>query len=99
VTLAGIALVFLVGSLLVRGEIVFARGSLRETRLWLIRESSDEGLGLSTQKILEQGQGRACVTTSVRFLLWRSSAPPEEPVYCRCYERAEAGWTEAGPCP
>jgi hypothetical protein len=92
-------MVFAVGSLLATGELRLARGSLTETRVWLIREPSNEGLGLSTGRIVDGGTGRVCVESRVRFFLWTSDAPPEPTEYCGCYERDGEGWREVGECP
>ena len=61
----------MVGLLAVRGDIVISRGELRQTRLWLVQEEGNRGLGLSSTRLVsgdERGD-RACVETRVRFFL------------------------------
>ncbi len=98
-TTIGIAAVFAVGSLLIRGDLVVTRGELLETRLWLVRELDHEGLGFSHSSLVSEDETRACVLTRVGFLLWRSSGDPSGTSFCSCYERRQATWEEVGPCP
>lgn len=99
VTAIGIAAVFAAGSLLVRGDLVVARGELTQTRLWLIRESDQEGFGFSHDRLVSRGEARSCVLTRVDFLLWQSSGDAAGTSYCSCYERRQGGWEEVGSCP
>ena len=98
-TVIGIAAAFAVGSLLVRGDLVVARGELTETRVWLIRESEQEGFGFSHSKVVSRDEARACVLTRVGFLLWQSSGDTSGTSFCSCYETRQGRWEEVGPCP
>ena len=98
-TAIGIASAFAVGSLLVRGDLVVARGDLTETRVWLIREPDQEGLGFSRSSVVSRGETRACVLTRVGFLLWQSTGDTSGTSFCACYEGGQGSWEEVGPCP
>lgn len=98
-TAAGIAAVFAAASLLLRGDLILARGDLTETRLWLVRENGQEGLGFSNSSLVSRGEERACVLTRVGFLLWRSAGEGPGTTFCYCYERRRGTWEEVGPCP
>lgn len=98
-TTIGIAVTFALGSLLVRGDLVLTRGELTETRVWLIRESDQEGFGLSHSSVVSRSEARACVRTRVGFLLWESSGDTSGTSFCSCYERRQGSWEEVGPCP
>jgi len=88
------------GLLAVRGDVVFARGELRETRLWLVQEEGNRGLGLSTTRFTagDESSEQACVETRVRFFLWQTSQPTQNSRYCECYRRVEGTWEYTGTC-
>jgi hypothetical protein len=88
------------GLLAVRGDIVLARGELRQTRLWLVQEEGNRGLGLSSARFTSggEGSGEACVETRVRFFLWQTSQPAQNARYCECYRRVEGRWEYTGTC-
>ena len=84
--------------LAVNGELNWQRGEFAGDRLWLIRETGQEGLGYAAARVIsneEPVDGPICVQTRVIFLLWKGSA--ESVAYCECYT---AGLHElAGECP
>jgi hypothetical protein len=94
----GIAAVFTIASLLARGDLVVAKGELTETRIWLIRESTEQGLGFSRSRIVSRDEANTCVETQVGFWLWKTATDPVGARYCACYERGAAGWGEVGAC-
>lgn len=99
--LAGVGILFVVLSFAFRGEVRFSAGELTETRVWLIREEPDLGLGVSTARIVSgsRSDGQACVETTVRFLMLRSSEDTRQSVaYCECLERVDDSWIGIGAC-
>jgi hypothetical protein len=98
VAVIGIAAVFTIASLLARGDLVLAKGELTETRVWLIRESTEQGLGFSRSRIVSRDEAKTCIETQVGFWLWKTAAAPLGATYCACYERGDAGWDEVGAC-
>ena len=85
----------------VPGEIRIGRGELGETRVWLLREAGDRGLGFSSTRLVSgsEASGAACVETRVRFLIL-SGAEGSAPVsYCECLEKVGETWTSTGECP
>ena len=99
VVAAGLLLIIL--SIALRGEARFGKGDLGELRLWLIREAANEGLGLSTTRIVEgrEASGEVCIRTTARFLMIRSAQEVEDVAFCDCYERQGETWVAAGACP
>jgi len=83
---AGVACLGVVLQLTLRGDIYLGRGSPNETRVWLIRENSNQGLGLSSSRAaVRDGSGRAvCVESRIRFILWRSDGSAQAITYCDC---------------
>jgi hypothetical protein len=83
---AGVACLVLILQLALRGDIVLARGSANETRVWLVREATSEGLGWSTSHAASRdSSGRAvCVETRVRFYFWRADGSARDVTYCDC---------------
>jgi hypothetical protein len=82
------------------GELRFG-DSPTAPRLWLVNEAGDQGVGISTAEVLSrdfQGAG-ICLTTRVRFLLWRQAGADTSIDYCDCYQPAGNGWQFAGRCP
>ncbi|MEX2030574.1 MAG: hypothetical protein WD906_06365 [Anaerolineales bacterium] len=98
VAVIGIAAVFTIASLLARGDLILAKGELTETRIWLIRESTEQGLGFSRSRTVSRDEARTCVETQVGFWLWKTATEPLGATYCACYERAASGWEEMGAC-
>ncbi len=96
---AGLLLIIL--SVALRGEARFSKGDLGELRLWLIRETANQGLGLSTTRIVagRESSGEVCIRTSARFLMIRSELEIEDVVFCDCYEKQGENWVAAGDCP
>ncbi len=98
VVAAGLLLVAL--SIALRGEARFSNGDLGELRIWLIRETANQGLGLSTTRIVEgrESSGKACVRTTARFLMVRSVQEVEDVRFCECYEKQGETWVGGGEC-
>jgi hypothetical protein len=88
------------GLLAVRGDIVMERDALRQTRLWLVHEEGDRGVGLSTTRYANgnASSDTACVETRVRFLLWQSKRGAQNTRYCECYHRDGNTWQLSGAC-
>ncbi len=86
--------------LAVNGELSWERGEFARDRLWLVRETEQEGLGYAAARVIsneEAVDGPICVRTRVYFLLWKGSADEGNVAYCECYT---AGLHElAGECP
>jgi hypothetical protein len=83
--------------LAVNGQIDWRRGEFAGTRLWLIQEADQQGLGLSTARVISNEEaidGPICVRTRVVFLLWRGSG--ESAQFCECY--AAGTHAPAGEC-
>jgi hypothetical protein len=95
---AGLLLVVL--SVALRGEARFSKGDLGELRIWLIRETANQGLALSTTRIVEgrESSGKACVRTTARFLMVRSAQEVEDVQFCECYEKQGETWVGGGEC-
>ena len=95
---AGLLLVVL--SVALRGEARFSKGDLGELRIWLIRETANQGLALSTTRIVEgrESSGKACVRTTARFLMVRTAQEVEDVQFCECYEKQGETWVGAGEC-
>ena len=95
---AGLLLVVL--SVALRGEARFSKGDLGELRIWLIRETANQGLALSTTRIVEgrESSGKACVRTTARFLMVRTAQEVEDVQFCECYEKQGETWVGGGEC-
>lgn len=82
----------------VTGEVTIPTGSLpgQETRLWLIMEADQRGLGISTAGVQSQSETRACLQINSRFLLWQGRA--DSVSYCECFTRTDAvdSWGYSG---
>lgn len=87
-------------SLGIRGEINLQNNDLVGLRVWRISSESDQGLALSrSQRVSEEnGSHDLCVKTTVRFLLWRSSAPQLPQAFCECYQGSTGQWQYTGAC-
>ena len=94
------AVLLVAGTLAVRGDIVLPHGELRETRLWLVAQEGNQGLGLSSMRFASGGEdeGAACVETWVRFLLWQAREGAQATHYCECFEREGREWVYTGVC-
>ena len=64
----------------------------------MIREPANQGLGLSTTRILSgsESSGQVCIRTMTRFLMIRSEQAIPNVSYSYCYERQGENWVEAG---
>ena len=98
--LVAVAIFFVVLSFAFRGEVRIAAGELSERRMWLIREPSSLGFGYSSTRVVSGGrsEGRACVETTVRFLMLRSEQDWQPIEYCECLELIDDSWIGAGSC-
>ena len=96
---AGLLLVIL--SIALRGEARIDKGDLGELRVWLIRETANQGLAISTTRIVSgrESEGEACIRTTARFLMVRSAQEVEDVVFCNCYEKQGETWMGGGDCP
>ena len=79
--------------LAVQQEIIIPQGDVpgAQTRIWLIMEARQRGIGISTASVQQEGL-TACVQTDARFLLWSGQSDPLQ--YCECYQQADsdAAW-------
>lgn len=96
---SGIFLVLI--TIAVQGEIRVRRGELGETRVWLIREEKDRGLGISTTTVVSgsESAGKACAETRVRFLMLVAEQEREPLTYCECFAKVGEAWSFVGECP
>jgi hypothetical protein len=85
----------------VQGEIRIGRGELGETRVWLLREGGERGLGFSGTRVVSgsEATGAACVETRVRFLILGGAGGSAPVRYCECLEKVGETWTSIGGCP
>lgn len=86
--------------LAVRGDITWERSRFSQDRLWLIRESGQNGLALSdTRPLGRTDADEVCARTVVTFWLW-SQGSVERTSYCQCEQRTPSGdWTLSRECP
>jgi hypothetical protein len=99
VGLAGTCLVTALLALAFRGEIVLGKGIGNESRLWLIREQGEAGLGLSLVRAATSSKpGVACESTSVYFLVWGAGDPRPTVSYCDCYQLTPTAIVYEGAC-
>jgi hypothetical protein len=97
--LAGTCLVAAILALAFRGEIVLGRGIGNESRLWLVREEGQTGLGLSlVQATASPKPGVACERTSVYFIVWGAGDPKPAVAYCDCYQLMPGAIVYEGAC-
>lgn len=101
VAVVGASLLLIVLSVALRGEARFSKGDLGELRVWLIRESANQGLGLTTTRVVagRESSGEVCIRTTARFLMVRSAQEIEDVVFCDCYEKQGETWAVVGDCP
>ena len=95
--LAGAALSLFIFALVLQGEVRIGKRS--NFRIWLVRESFNQGIGVSTTRKASAAPTDAdgfCQETAVRFFLWRSAGDIQNATYCECY--AEQGGF-LGVCP
>lgn len=94
------AALFLAGVLVVQGEVGSGRDEPAGTRLWLVREPGNAGLGLSRARVVAGSleSGEACMHTTVRFLLWRADGSAQDIAFCDCLRRVDGGWSVVSPC-
>jgi hypothetical protein len=92
---------YVVATLGLQGEVRVPRGELGELRLWLIREPGYEGLGRSSTRITEGSErsGRACVLTSIGFMMLEAEEPLASLETCECFEKEGEHWISRGECP
>jgi hypothetical protein len=97
--LAGACLVVSALSLGARGEIVLAEGLGNESRVWLVRENEDAGLGWSLVRSAPSPEpGLTCERTTIGFLLWKASEPRPLLSYCECFRGTPSGTVLEGVC-
>ena len=96
-----LAAVYLIGTLVTRGEVVIARGEPQESRLWLVSDGANQGLAYSIARRVRPSStypDEVCYRTRVHFVLWKSQGSTEGGSYCSCFRRVGDGWQEVGPC-
>ncbi len=92
-------------ALAVQGEIVLTQGDIpgQQIRFWLIMETRNRGIGISSASVIGDAETDVCVQTTVNYVLWQGTEN-ETSVYCECFTRdsSDAGWslasTNAGVC-
>jgi len=101
IAVAAASLLLIVLSVALRGEARFTKGDLGELRLWMIRESANQGLGLSTTRIISgsESSGEVCIRTSTRFLMIRTDQAIPNVTYSDCYEKRGESWVEVDVLP
>ena len=85
--------------LALQGEVRIGKSDSSAFRIWLVRETVNQGVGISTTRKASSTPKDAagfCQKTTVRFLLWRSDGDIQNISYCECY--AELGGF-LGACP
>lgn len=95
--LVGAALLLFVFVLVLQGEVRI--GKRPNFRIWLVRESVNQGIGVSTTRKASAIPADAvgfCQETAVAFLLWRSAGDIQNTSYCECYTE-QGGFL--GACP
>jgi hypothetical protein len=101
--LAAIPVCFIMGVfvLAVQNEVVLNYGPVRELRLWVVREGTEQGLGISTMGRVSgrEAAGEVCYRSNVHFLLWRSLDIERQAHYCECFALADGGWEFIRGCP
>jgi hypothetical protein len=82
-------------------EITISQGSLpgQQIRIWLIMESEQRGVGISTTSSIEIGE-ISCLQTNVNYILWQGKGDAAS--FCDCFSRFEDEWllatTSQGAC-
>lgn len=99
VSLAGVALIFAIGTLVTTGELRFGQNETLGARLWLVNEDENEGLAWSSGEVVREQGADVCVETEVHFLLWRSDGSQQDLTFCNCYTRADQQFVFQGACP
>jgi hypothetical protein len=80
-----VASLVLVAQLTLRGDMFVGRGTPNETRLWLIQEGGNQGLGLSRTRARTSSVTDAHSSeTSIRFIPWRSDGAYPPITTCNC---------------
>ena len=101
IALIPVCLIFGAVWLMVREQITLKTGPVGEIRLWLVRQGTEQGVGLSTMHQVAGGEKSdyVCYRSVVHFLLWRSLAVERQSTYCECYEFEAGRWIFSGGCP
>ena len=91
---------YLLVTMAAQGEVRVGRGEFGETRVWLIREAGEQGLGFSRARVVSGNEavGAVCVETRVSFLMLRAAERPQPVSYCECLEKVGENWTSTGEC-
>ena len=98
--LAGACLVTALMAFGQSGEIVLGKGMGNESRLWLIQDGAEAGIGLSwVRPVSSSRPDVACERTMVYFLLWKASGPKPSISYCECYRITPTAIDYEGACP
>jgi hypothetical protein len=82
-------------ALATQGEIIIPQGSApgQQIRIWLIMETEQRGLGVSSASVKQTEPNALCVETNTRFLFWTGQSDPL--VSCECYmqDSADQPWS------
>ena len=68
-----------------RGHLQWQRGNFSGDRIWLLSNNKQAGVAWEARRLTAQAPDSACVTTRVRFLVWRGLADGLNVEYCDCY--------------
>ena len=69
-----------------RGQLQWQRSEFSGDRVWLLSNSKQAGVAWEARRLTTPAPDRACVTTRVRFIVWRGMADGLNAEYCDCYE-------------
>ena len=86
--LVGAALLLFVFVLTLQGEVRIGNNQSNNFRIWLVRESSNQGIGVSRTRVAPSTPTDTtgfCQETAVQFFLWRSAGDIQNTTYCECY--------------
>ena len=99
--LLAVGVFYLLVTMAVQGEVRIGRGELGETRVWLLREGGERGVGLSSTRVVSgsAAAGKACVETRVRFLVLAGAEGSGPVNYCECLEKVGETWAPTAECP
>lgn len=73
--------------LAMRGDLSWHRGEYVHDRIWLVTESNERGLGWASTRLNSKAHETVCLSTTVRFWLWKGNSPAFGTHYCECYRK------------
>lgn len=88
------------GALVFEGEVRFGDPGLPQSRLWLIGESDNRGLGFTlVRQVSRSSDGEEiCIQSRSDFLLWKGDSSAQPNGLCDCYRMVADRWRETGSC-